>query len=440
MNKYLNKRYEDDLTEIERMSMHQPAVFDSTYVSKKVRMSNKKPKQIKTTREEARFFGEEPSKPMRKRMKRAQQEHDLQRDMARPVQRKDPKYKSAAEVGIDKAKQKRAQPGKSWINEVCSPPTKKIKMIVAENELPTQSSSKTTKIREDSSKKPPLKSKKVTNKSSDKVTKPSTQLNKSRPRSKSRNDARPSKSDKKSPSSPGDKNAEKLKEHVTESQKSNSDSKKKRSKIEEYRKLLAELKPNAEPEHVRKTAPVTVEPPSVSSAPITELPGQQNSVLDDLGFSSSQESEVESVTGLPKDLSRERQACELCKMVLDKSKYCSSCSSGSETEMEPEHEPEHELEHEPEQEPEQEPEAIVRMEIQDEQPSEIIEIDDDEDVAIPPCPALVDNDGEDDAAADDEDDDDVIFVSSSGPIENLPMYHDRSTGQTFCYGQNLDDF
>ena len=95
---------------------------------------------------------------------------------------------------------------------------------------------------------------------------------------------------------------------------------------------------------------------------------------------------------------------------------------------------------EPEQEPGQEPGAIVRMEIQDEQPSEIIEIDDDEDDAIPPCPALVDNDGEDDAAADDEDDDDVIFVSSSGPIENLPMYHDRSTGQTFCYGQNLDDF
>jgi len=418
MNKYLNKRYEDDLTEIERMSMHQPAVFDSTYVSKKVRFSNKKSNKIKTTREEARFFGEEPSQ-RKPRTKRAQQEHDLQRDMARPVQRKDPKYKSAAEIGIDKAKQKRAQPGKSWINEVCSPPTKKIKMIVAENELPTQSSSKTTKIREDSSKKPPLKSKK---------------LNKSRPRSKSRNDARPSKSDKKSPPSPGDKNAEKLKEHVTESQKSNSDSKKKRSKIEEYRKLLAEL--NAEPEHVRKTAPVTVEPPSVSSRTITELPVQQNSVLDDLGFSSSQESEVESVTGLPKDLSRERQACELCKMVLDKSKYCSSCSSGSETEMEPEHEPEHE----PEQEPEQEPEAIVRMEIQDEQPSEIIEIDDEDDT-IPPCPALVDNDGEDDAADDDDDDDDdVIFVSSSGPIENLPMYHDRSTGQTFCYGQNLDDF
>ena len=39
-----------------------------------------------------------------------------------------------------------------------------------------------------------------------------------------------------------------------------------------------------------------------------------------------------------------------------------------------------------------------------------------------------------------EDEDDVIFVSSRGPIETLPAYHDPSTGQHFCYGQDLDEF
>ena len=33
-----------------------------------------------------------------------------------------------------------------------------------------------------------------------------------------------------------------------------------------------------------------------------------------------------------------------------------------------------------------------------------------------------------------DDDADVIFVSSHGPIENLPTYYDPSTGQHFCYG------
>ena len=47
MNKYLNKRYEEDLTEFEKMSLHQPKVHDTTYVSKKVRNWNKKTKSIK---------------------------------------------------------------------------------------------------------------------------------------------------------------------------------------------------------------------------------------------------------------------------------------------------------------------------------------------------------------------------------------------------------
>ena len=405
MNKYLNKRYDDDLTPFERMSMHQPATFDSTSVTKKVRMSKKKSNQIKTTREEARFFDDEPSKPKRKRIRRPEQEHAVQRDLARPVQRKDPKYKNAAEVGIEKARQKRAQPGTDWIKEVVSPPTKKVKMIVAENELPTPNLTKSTKIRDESSKKPQLKSKKVTNKSNEKVTKPPNQLNKSRPRSKSRNNARPSKSDKKTKSASGDKNAEKPNNIVTESQKPKSDSKK-ISKVEEFRRLLAEQKSNTEREHVRETASTSAELPS---APIIVPPVQQRSVLDELGFSSSQESNASEVDN-------ERQACELCKMALNNNKYCSSCSSASETEMEPE--------------------TIVRMEIQDEQPTEIIEIADDEDDIIPPMPPVPSSFGD----TDDEDDDDVIFVSSSASIQNLPSYHDPSTGQTFCYGQDLDDF
>ena len=88
-------------------------------------------------------------------------------------------------------------------------------------------------------------------------------------------------------------------------------------------------------------------------------------------------------------------------------------------------------------EPEHEPEAIVRMEIQDEQPSEIIEIADDEADIIPPMPPVPSSFDDTD---DEDDDDDVIFVSSSASIQNLPSYHDPSTGQTFCYGQDLDDF
>ena len=368
MNKYLNKRYADDLTEIERMSMHQPATFDSTFVTKKVRMSRKKSNQIKTTREEARFFGEEiPSQTKRKRTQRPQREHAVQRDLARPVQRKDPKYKNAAEVGIEKAKQKRSQPS----TEVVSQPSKKIRMIVADNELPDPSS--TTKIRDVSSKKPHLKSKKVTNNSNEKVTKPPNQLQKSRPRSKSRHEARLSKSDKKSKAASVDKHAEKPKEIVTKSDS------KKISKIEEFRKLLAEEKSNAEREHVRETALTSAELPS---APIIDPPVQQKSVLDDLGFSSSQESNASEV--------------------------------------------------------EKEPDTVVQMEIPDEQPSEIIEIIDDEDdvpKVIPPCPTLSFDDSEDE-----DDDDDVIFVSSSAPIHNLPLYQDPSTGQNFCYGQDLDEF
>jgi len=411
MNKYLNKRYDEDLTEFERMSMHQPATFDSTSVTKKVRTSKKKSNQIKTTREEARFFGEESSQLKRKRIRRPEQEHAVQRDLARPVQRKDPKYKNAAEVGIEKARQKRAQLGTDWIKEVVSPPTKKIKMIVAENELPTPNLTKSTKIRDESSKKPQLKSKKVTNKSNEKVTKPPNQLNKSRPRSKSRNNARPSKSDKTTKSASGDKNAEKPKKLVTESPKPKSDSKK-ISKIEEFRRLLAEQKSNTERKHVRETASTSAEIPS---APIIVPPVQQRSVLDELGFSSSQESNASEVDN-------ERQACELCKMAINNNKYCSSCSLASETEMEPE----------------KEPETIVRMEIQDEQPTEVIEIADDEDDIIPPCPPVPSS--FDDDTDDEDDDDDVIFVSSSAPIQNLPSYHDPSTGQTFCYGQDLDDF
>ena len=408
MNKYLNKRYDEDLTEFERMSMHQPATFDSTSVTKKVRMSKKKSNRIKTTREEARFFDDEPSKPKRKRIRRPEQEHAVQRDLARPVQRKDPKYKNAAEVGIEKARQKRAQPGTDWIKEVVSPPTKKVKMIVAENELPTPNLTKSTKIRDGSSKKPQLKSKKVTNKSNEKVTKPPNQLNKSRPRSKSRNNARPSKSDKNTKSASGDKNAEKPKNPETESEKPKSDSKK-ISKVEEFRRLLAEQNSNTEREHVRESAPTSTELPS---PPIIVPLVQQRSVLDELGFSSSQESNGSEV---------ERQACKLCKIALNNNKYCSSCSSASETEMEPEIEPE----------------TIVRMEIQDEQPTEIIEIADDEDDIIPPMPPVPSSFDDTD---DEDDDDDVIFVSSSASIQNLPSYHDPSTGQTFCYGQDLDDF
>ena len=408
MNKYLNKRYQEDLTEFERMSMHQPATFDSTSVTKKVRMSKKKSNRIKTTREEARFFDDEPSKPKRKRIRRPEQEHAVQRDLARPVQRKDPKYKNAAEVGIEKARQKRAQPGTDWIKEVVSPPTKKVKMIVAENELPTPNLTKSTKIRDGSSKKPQLKSKKVTNKSNEKVTKPPNQLNKSRPRSKSRNNARPSKSDKNTKSASGDKNAEKPKNPETESEKPKSDSKK-ISQVEEFRRLLAEQNSNTEREHVRESAPTSTELPS---PPIIVPLVQQRSVLDELGFSSSQESNGSEV---------ERQACKLCKIALNNNKYCSSCSSASETEMEPEIEPE----------------TIVRMEIQDEQPTEIIEIADDEDDIIPPMPPVPSSFDDTD---DEDDDDDVIFVSSSASIQNLPSYHDPSTGQTFCYGQDLDDF
>ena len=408
MNKYLNKRYDEDLTEFERMSMHQPATFDSTSVTKKVRMSKKKSNRIKTTREEARFFDDEPSKPKRKRIRRPEQEHAVQRDLARPVQRKDPKYKNAAEVGIEKARQKRAQPGTDWIKEVVSPPTKKVKMIVAENELPTPNLTKSTKIRDGSSKKPQLKSKKVTNKSNEKVTKPPNQLNKSRPRSKSRNNARPSKSDKNTKSASGDKNAEKPKNPETESEKPKSDSKK-ISQVEEFRRLLAEQNSNTEREHVRESAPTSTELPS---PPIIVPLDQQRSVLDELGFSSSQESNGSEV---------ERQACKLCKIALNNNKYCSSCSSASETEMEPEIEPE----------------TIVRMEIQDEQPTEIIEIADDEDDIIPPMPPVPSSFDDTD---DEDDDDDVIFVSSSASIQNLPSYHDPSTGQTFCYGQDLDDF
>ena len=80
------------------------------------------------------------------------------------------------------------------------------------------------------------------------------------------------------------------------------------------------------------------------------------------------------------------------------------------------------------------------MEIQDEQPTEIIEIADDEDDAIPPCPTLSFDDSGCENDENNEDDDDVIFVSSHGPIENLPTYHDPSTGQNFCYGQDLDEF
>ena len=374
MNKYLNKRYADDLTEIERMSMHQPATFDSTFVTPKIRMSKKKPNQIKTTREEARFFGEGPSQPKRKRIQRPQQEHAVQRDLARPVQRKDLKYKNAAEVGIEKAKQKRSQPGTDWLNEVISPPNKKIRMIVAENELPVSSSTKTTS--DVSSKKPHLKSKKVTYKSNEKVTKPPNQLHKSRPRSKSRNEARPSKSDKKSKSASGDKNAEKQKKIVTESPKPKSDSKK-ISKIEDFRKPLAEEKSNAEREHVRETGLTSAELP-----PIIDPAVQQRSVLDDLGFSSSQESNASEV--------------------------------------------------------EKESETIVQMEIPDEQPSEIIEIIDDENDVIPPCPPCPTLSFDD--SEDEDDDDDVIFVSSSAPIHNLPLYQDPSTGQNFCYGQDLDEF
>jgi len=290
MNKYLNKLYEEDLTEIERMSMHQPKTFDSTYASKKIRNWNKKPKKIKTTREEAQFFGEEPSKPARKRTKRAQQEHDLLKDMARPVQRKDPRYKNAAEVGIDKAKQKRAQPGKDW-NEVVAQPAKKIRMIVAENEIPRPSSSKSSALKI-SSKKPPLK----------------TKLQKPRPKSKTRKesqgDSRPSKSDQKHSKKSDEKIIQKPKKSVPEVQKPNSadvqvpsDPRKKRlSKIEEFRLLLAEQKLNSEPEHVR-------EPSKCSVEPIPEPSVQQCSVLDDLGSRSSQESS-------PSEAESERQACE----------------------------------------------------------------------------------------------------------------------------------
>ena len=405
MNKYLNKTYDDDLTEFQRMSMHQPTTFDSTSVTKKVRM--KKSNQIKTTREEARFFDDEPSKPKRKRIRRPQQEHDLQRDMARPVQRKDPKYKNAAEIGLEKAKQKRAQPGKDWIEEVVSPPTKKVKMIVAENELPTPNLTKSTKIRDGSSKKPQLKSKKVTNKYNEKVTKPPNQLNKSRPRSKSRNNARPSKSDKKTKSA-SDENTEKPKKPVTESKKPKPDSKK-ISKVEEFRRLLAEQKSNTE--HVRETGPTSIE---LQSAPpnIIVPPVQQKSVLDELGFSSSQES-----NNNESEVDNERQACELCKMAPNINEYCSSCSSASETEKEPET-------------------KIVRMEIQDEQPSEIIEIVDDEDDVVPSCPTPLSFGDSDDENDDADDDDDVIFICSS----NIPLYQDPSTGQSFCYGQDLDDF
>lgn len=370
MNKYLNKRYEEDLTEIERMSMHQPATFDSTYASKKVRMRNSKTKKIKTTSEEARFFGEETkSEPKRKRVKRAREQHDLQKDMARPVQRKDHKYKNAAEVGIDKAKQKKTQPGKDWVNEVVRSPPNKIRMIVAENELPSSTKSFSKNV--ESSKKPPKFSKK---------------LHKSAPsHHRPRSENRQSKSDKKSSSR--DKNVEKPKKSlVSEPKNPNVQETKRMSRIEELRMLLKES-PSAEPEHVRKTfVEQNPEPATV----------QQKSVLDDLGFSSSQESNASEVESLPK-------ACEILP----------------ETEIEiPEL-----------------PEQIVRMEIREEQPSEIIDITDDDVTEIPPCPPLVE-DGY-------ESDDDLILVSVTGPSANendRPLFHDENTGTTFCYGQDLDEF
>lgn len=401
MNKYLNKRYEEDLTEIERMSMHQPATFDSTYASIKVRMRNSKTKKIKTTSEEARFFGEETkSEPKRKRVKRAREQHDLQKDMARPVQRKDHKYKNAAEVGIDKAKQKKTQPGKDWVNEVVRSPPNKIRMIVAENELPSSTKSFSKNV--ESSKKPPKFSKKVTNKNcSDKVTKPFNQLHKSAPsHHRPRSENRQSKSDKKSSSR--DKNVEKPKKSlVSEPKNPHVQETKRMSRIEELRMLLKES-PSAEPEHVRKTfVEQNPEPATV----------QQKSVLDDLGFSSSQESNASEVESLPK-------ACEICKSeILNTRNYC--CSSVPETEIEiPEL-----------------PEQIVRMEIREEQPSEIIDITDDDVTEIPPCPPLVE-DGY-------ESDDDLILVSVTGPSANendRPLFHDENTGTTFCYGQDLDEF
>ena len=427
MNKYLNKRYEEDLTEFEKMSLHQPKVHDTTYVSKKVRNWNKKTKSIKTTSEEARFFGEENSKPTRKRQKRPQQEHDVQRDLARPVQRKNLKYKNAGEVGLDKAKQKRDRPGCDWASDMAQP-TKKIRMIVAENELPVASSSKNNN---DSSKKPPQKPK-VANKLNDKVTKPPTQLQKPRPRSKSRKE--PSKLDRRSKSdrpkvpqkSSNDKNERKSQNSTFDVKKSKStadqvptDPRKKRmSKVEEFRRLLEEQKLNTEREHVREHA---AEPTSERLAePTPEIPAPQKSVLDELGFSSSQESNSSEVEVEQNKNELEPQACELCK--LSKTGFCSSCSS-SEAEAEPESQ-------------------VIRMEVVDEEPVSneipVIEILDDDEEEIPPCPTLSFED-----EAYESDDDDCIFVSSTGPqkpISDQPHYRDQSTGQDFYYGQDINEF
>jgi hypothetical protein len=355
-------------------------------------MRNSKPKKIKTTSEEARFFGEDQTKsePKRKRAKRAREQHDVQKDMARPVQRKDHKYKNAAEVGIDKAKQKRTQPGKDWVNEVVMSPPTKIRMIVAENELPRSTKSFSKSVV--SSKKPPKFSKKVTNKncSSEKVTKPFNQLHKSAPsHHRPRSENRQSKSDKKSVA----KNVEKPKKLVFEPKHPNNghvQETKRLSKVEEYRMILKE-NVRSEPEHIRK--------PFVEQIP-EPAPVQQKSVLDDLGFSSgsSQESNASEAESLPK-------ACEILP------------------------EPEIEI-----------PEQIVRMEIRDEQPSEIIDITDDDVTEIPPCPPLVEDGYQSDGS---DDDDDLIFVCSTGPSANendRPLFHDENTGRTFCYGLDLDEF
>ena len=342
--------------------------------------------------------------------------------------RKDPKYKNVGEVGLDKAQAKKNRDqnrGQDWISEVADPPTKKIRMIVAENELPSKSSS-SKHVSDNSSKKPSLKNKtKVTNKSNDKVTKPSAKLNKSRPRSKSRKESsdnrpRPSKSDrpeKVSKTLSNDKNEEKSVSQKSVSEVQNSQPAtdnisatlsptKRLSKIEEFRLLLQEHNLNAERERVRP------EPTPVQ--PMSENTVQQKSVLDELGsVSSSQESNSSEVEIAPE---LEPQACELCKFVANG--FCSSCSSAYSSEAD--------------EKPEIPQKPIVRMEVMDEEPNEIIEIMDDDEVPCPPCPPPPF-----------EDDEDVIFVCETAPqksVPNIPEYHDESTGQTFYYGQDLDDF
>ena len=74
------------------------------------------------------------------------------------------------------------------------------------------------------------------------------------------------------------------------------------------------------------------------------------------------------------------------------------------------------------------------METPDEMPVAIMDTADDED-AIPECPAspLYSNNNN-------YDDDDVIYVSSRGPISDIPFFYDSNSCQNFCYGQNFDDF